>query len=46
MSKSDKGLIEEAPEAYKDIDEVINVSDELKLTEKIARLKPIAVIKG
>jgi len=43
---SKKGLVEEAPEVYKDIEEVIKVSENSKLTKKIARLIPIAVIKG
>src|SRR3989338_8820457 len=41
-----KGLVEEAPEVYKDIDEVARVSDELKLARLVVRLKPIAVMKG
>lgn len=40
------GLSTEAPEAYKDIDEVIKVVDALGISKKIARLKPIAVMKG
>lgn len=45
-SNSEKGIIEEAPEAYKDIEEVISVVEETKLGKKVARLKPLAVIKG
>ncbi len=45
-SYSRKGMIEEAPEAYKDIDEVARVSDELGIGMLVARLKPLAVIKG
>ncbi len=41
-----KSIVEEAPEAYKDIDEVINVVDEVGISKKVARLKPIAVMKG
>ncbi len=41
-----KGVAEEAPEVYKDIDEVIRVSDGAGLAKKVARLKPLAVIKG
>ena len=43
---SKKGIVEEAPEVYKDIEEVIKVSDELGLAKKVARLKPVAVLKG
>lgn len=45
-SESTNGLLEEAPEAYKDINEVAKVSDELGLGSLVARLKPLAVIKG
>jgi len=41
-----KGALEEAPEAYKDIDEVARVSDELAIGKMVARLKPLAVMKG
>lgn len=41
-----KGLAEEAPQVYKDIDEVIRVSEGIGLTKKVARLKPLAVMKG
>lgn len=43
---STKGIVEEAPEVYKDIEEVVNVVDSLGISKKIARLKPLAVIKG
>ena len=43
---SEKGLIEEAPQAYKDVNEVVRVSDELGIGRKVARLRPLAVIKG
>lgn len=41
-----KGAVEEAPEVYKDIDEVAQVSDAAGLGKLVARLKPLAVIKG
>ena len=41
-----KALAEEAPQSYKDIENVIKVSDELGLAKKVARLVPIGVIKG
>ena len=41
-----KGMIEEAPKAYKDVDEVARVSDELGIGQLVARLKPLAVVKG
>lgn len=46
MSESLEGLAEEAPDAYKDIDEVVKVVDEAGISKKVARLKPLIVIKG
>lgn len=43
---SSSGLAEEAPEAYKDVDRVVDVVHRAGLARKVARLKPIAVIKG
>ncbi len=40
------GLIEEAPLAYKDINEVVDVVDRAGLAKKVARLVPLAVVKG
>ena len=45
-SDSDRGLAEEAPVAYKDIEEVVSVVENAKLANRVARLRPIAVIKG
>ncbi len=45
-SDSDPGLAEEAPLAYKDVDNVVNVVAGAGLAKKVARLKPLAVIKG
>lgn len=39
-------LSEEAPEAYKDVDEVIRLTHEAGLARPVARLRPFAVIKG
>lgn len=44
--ESDSGLAEEAPTAYKDVEEVVNVVDHAKIAKKVARLTPLAVIKG
>jgi tRNA-splicing ligase RtcB (3'-phosphate/5'-hydroxy nucleic acid ligase) len=43
---SARGLVEEAPEAYKPIDEVVDVVAETGIAAKVARLRPIAIIKG
>jgi len=40
------GLTEEAPLAYKDIDEVVEVVHRAGLAKKVARLVPLAVVKG
>jgi tRNA-splicing ligase RtcB len=40
------GLSEEAPEAYKDVDQVVKCVTGAGLANKVARLKPLAVIKG
>lgn len=45
-ARSEKGIVEEAPEAYKDVTEVVRVSDELGIGKLVAKLKPLAVIKG
>ncbi len=45
-SGSWKSLAEESPEVYKDIDEVVKVVDELGISKKVVRLKPLTVIKG
>ena len=41
-----KSLAEESPQVYKDIEEVVKVIDELGISKKIARLKPLCVVKG
>ena len=40
------GLSEEAPQAYKDVREVVDVVHGANIAKKVARLKPVAVIKG
>ncbi len=40
------GLAEEAPEAYKDVDEVVQTVIEAGIARKVARLVPVAVVKG
>jgi len=43
---SARGLAEEAPEAYKDVEQVVDVTTEAGLCRKVARLVPIGVVKG
>ncbi|MDE2097254.1 MAG: RtcB family protein [Patescibacteria group bacterium] len=45
-SGSFSGLAEEAPGAYKDIDQVVEVVARAGIAKRVARLKPLAVIKG
>lgn len=41
-----RGLAEEAPIAYKDIDLVVDTVNTVGIAKKVAKLKPVAVIKG
>ena len=45
-SPSLRGVAEEAPGAYKDVSAVVNAADNANLARKVARLLPMAVIKG
>jgi tRNA-splicing ligase RtcB len=45
-ARSWKGLAEEQPDAYKDVDLVVDVVDRAGLAKKVARMRPIGVIKG
>lgn len=41
-----KTVVEEAPESYKDIDQVVDACDTIKVSRKVAKLLPLGVIKG
>lgn len=41
-----KGISEEAPGAYKNVDEVVKISDEAGIGKIVAQLRPIGVVKG
>jgi tRNA-splicing ligase RtcB len=43
---TDDGVLDEAPEAYKDVDQVVSVVCDSGLTGKVARLRPLGVVKG
>ncbi|MEA2008592.1 MAG: RtcB family protein [Chloroflexota bacterium] len=45
-SRSMAGLAEEAPSAYKDVNAVVDTVVNIGIAEKVALLKPLAVIKG
>jgi tRNA-splicing ligase RtcB len=40
------GLAEEAPQAYKDVDAVVETVIGAEIARKVARLRPVAVVKG
>jgi tRNA-splicing ligase RtcB len=43
---SRRGLVEEAPDSYKDVDEVVETVEKAGLASPVARLVPIGVVKG
>jgi tRNA-splicing ligase RtcB (3'-phosphate/5'-hydroxy nucleic acid ligase) len=45
-SASNRGLAEEAPFAYKDVEAVVSVVERAGLAARVAQLRPIGVIKG
>lgn len=45
-SPSMRGVAEEAPGAYKDVAAVVDAADKVGLSRKVARLEPMACIKG
>jgi tRNA-splicing ligase RtcB len=45
-ARGHKGLAEEQPAAYKDVDHVVDVVDQVGISKKVARLRPVGVIKG
>ena len=45
-ARTPRVIAEEAPNAYKDVDDVIRLTSQAGLARPVARLTPIAVIKG
>ena len=45
-SPSLRGVAEEAPGAYKSVEQVVDVAERAGLARKIARLEPLVCIKG
>jgi tRNA-splicing ligase RtcB len=45
-SPSQRGVAEEAPDAYKDVNAVVDAAHEARLSKKVARLAPLICIKG
>jgi tRNA-splicing ligase RtcB len=46
MAAGKRTLSEEVPEAYKDIDKVVDVVHNAGLSRKVARLRAVGCIKG
>jgi tRNA-splicing ligase RtcB len=45
-ARSWRGLAEEQPAAYKDVNQVVDVVHRAGLSAKVARMRPLGVIKG
>ncbi|MCA9117379.1 MAG: RtcB family protein [Planctomycetaceae bacterium] len=45
-ARSWRGLVEEQPDAYKDVNLVVDVVHRAGLSKKVARMRPVGVIKG
>jgi tRNA-splicing ligase RtcB (3'-phosphate/5'-hydroxy nucleic acid ligase) len=43
---SQRGVAEEAPDAYKDVSAVVDAADAAGLARKVARLEPLICVKG
>jgi tRNA-splicing ligase RtcB len=46
MSQGHNTALEEAPWAYKDVETVVDVCHNAGIARKVARLRPIGVVKG
>lgn len=46
IAKSKSSIVEEAPEVYKNIDDVVKIVEKVGISTKVARLIPISVLKG
>ncbi|MDP8253763.1 MAG: RtcB family protein [Candidatus Kaelpia aquatica] len=46
LSRGKKTLLEEMPDAYKDIDQVVNVVVSAGISKKVCKMRPLGVIKG
>ena len=45
-AQSWRGLAEEQPAAYKDVNQIVDVVHKANLAAKVARMRPIGVVKG
>ncbi len=46
MARSRQTLVEEAPEAYKDVTQVVEAVVGAGLSRRVAKMRPLGVIKG
>ena len=46
MGRGRKGIAEEQPKAYKDVNDVVHVVHQAGIAKRVVRLRPIGVIKG
>jgi tRNA-splicing ligase RtcB len=46
IGRGKKGIAEEQPAAYKDVNDVVNVVHHAGLARKVLRMRPVGVIKG
>lgn len=46
LSEGRMTLLEEMPEAYKDVARVVDICEKAGLSRKVARLVPMGVVKG
>ena len=46
ISRGKRTVVEEAPQAYKDIDRVVDITDNVGIAKKVAKLIPLGVVKG
>lgn len=45
-TQTKKGIVEEAPQSYKDVSQIVDVLEKNKLAKAVVKLKPIMVMKG
>jgi len=45
-ARCSRSLADEQPDAYKNVDLVVDVVDRAGLSKKVARMRPIGVVKG
>jgi len=43
---SAREVLEEAPQAYKDVEAVVDVVEEVGIAKKVVKMRPLAVVKG